>query len=298
MMLVTHDGTFHADDVLAYVILSSTLILENVTFVRTRDPDIIMRADIAFDVGGGKYDHHTKDKPRRKNGMAYSSAGLIWRDFGLDYLKYTCGGCTSILEILFEIIDNDLITYIDNHDNGEYINDIDPFSLPYMISTFNGLCEDNDTSFMKATEFMRQFFNSYISKKLEEYLDKFDIDDNLESMKLDDNDYILASDKYFSGMNQYIHDNKLNTLFTVYPSDSGDAWYVRAVNTGAGYDVRYPFPDEWCGEPVDVLKERSGVDSIRFVHPNGFLAVVGTKEDALIVARIMVKRFHDENNLT
>lgn len=32
-------------------------------------------------------DHHQDDKVRRDNGIAYSSVGLIWRDYGIQILE-------------------------------------------------------------------------------------------------------------------------------------------------------------------------------------------------------------------
>ena len=43
MRVVTHDGTFHADDVFAYAVLRAAL--PNAMLVRSRDPDILALAD-------------------------------------------------------------------------------------------------------------------------------------------------------------------------------------------------------------------------------------------------------------
>ena len=51
--IVTHSLKFHADDVLAVATLLLILEKENdVTVIRTRDPEIISRADYVVDVGG------------------------------------------------------------------------------------------------------------------------------------------------------------------------------------------------------------------------------------------------------
>lgn len=86
MKVVTHDGTFHADDVFAYAVLRAAF--RDVHFVRSRDPAVIDSADLVFDVGS-VYDadahcneHHTRERPLRTCGTPYSSVGLIWRDYG------------------------------------------------------------------------------------------------------------------------------------------------------------------------------------------------------------------------
>ena len=50
MKVVTHSGTFHADDVFAFAILREALGAFD--FVRTRDMAEIEAADLVFDVGG------------------------------------------------------------------------------------------------------------------------------------------------------------------------------------------------------------------------------------------------------
>ena len=49
MQAVTHSGKFHADDVLAWALLSEFLP-QRIELTRTRDVDIIKNADLVFDV--------------------------------------------------------------------------------------------------------------------------------------------------------------------------------------------------------------------------------------------------------
>ena len=98
---------------------------------------MIAQATIVFDVGGvydpekGRYDHHmpTDRAPRRHDGGLYSSAGLIWRDFGRDALKSMASnqgsdglGADDIeanIEELWSRIDHAFIRQIDRIDTGE-----------------------------------------------------------------------------------------------------------------------------------------------------------------------------------
>ena len=66
--LVTHNGSFHSDDIFA----AATLIIylekrgEKYEIIRTRDQEIIKTGDYVFDVGGvydeatNRFDHHQK----------------------------------------------------------------------------------------------------------------------------------------------------------------------------------------------------------------------------------------------
>ena len=89
--LITHDGSFHADDLFACATLSVLLEKKGEAFeiIRTRDGDIIRNGDYVFDVGGiydpenNRLDHHQKGGAgKRENGIEYSSFGLVWKKFG------------------------------------------------------------------------------------------------------------------------------------------------------------------------------------------------------------------------
>lgn len=85
MKIVTHDGMFHADDVLAAAILSLALPLSSYEEItRSKDESIWADADILFDAGGaynpeeGRYDTNRSKSPLRKNKIPRSSASLLW----------------------------------------------------------------------------------------------------------------------------------------------------------------------------------------------------------------------------
>ena len=42
---------------------------------------------IAADIGGGVYDHHGYDTPKRKDGYTHCAASLMWKWFGIDVVK-------------------------------------------------------------------------------------------------------------------------------------------------------------------------------------------------------------------
>ena len=80
---VTHNGTFHADDVLS----TCLLILLNPKFSYKRLNEVpASYSGIAYDIGGGKYDHHMEVK-KRNNGKLYAAFGLIWKDYGSYFMK-------------------------------------------------------------------------------------------------------------------------------------------------------------------------------------------------------------------
>src|SRR3954447_21737947 len=87
MVVATHPGDFHADDVFAVAALG--LLHGPLDVVRTRDGDRQAAADIRVGVGGrwdpatGDYDHHQRGGAgERENGIRYASFGLVWRAHG------------------------------------------------------------------------------------------------------------------------------------------------------------------------------------------------------------------------
>jgi uncharacterized UPF0160 family protein len=124
MKLATHDGNMHADDLLAYGVLQR--IFPAHELVRTRNVAELATADLAFDVGGecnpakGRYDHHIRPCPARRNGVPYSSFGLVWEKFGARYLGLTLRRPPtdpSVLKLHRETAER-LVMGVDSIDNG------------------------------------------------------------------------------------------------------------------------------------------------------------------------------------
>ena len=90
--IVTHNASFHADDVLACATLSIYLDKKNEQYeiIRSRDTKIADLADYVVDTGGiydsakNRYDHHqVGGAGKHENGVPYASFGLVWKHFGL-----------------------------------------------------------------------------------------------------------------------------------------------------------------------------------------------------------------------
>ena len=133
MKIVTHDSSFHTDDIFACATL--LILYPDAEIIRSRDQKVIESADIVFDVGGiydpqnKKFDHHqTGGAGKRENGIPYASFGLVWKEFG----EKICGS-----KIVAEKIDIRLCQPIDAIDNGiEITKKIYKNVFPYTISDF------------------------------------------------------------------------------------------------------------------------------------------------------------------
>lgn len=77
-IVLTHDGRFHADELLAIAILQEALG-RPVNIRRSRDSNAWTHADLLIDVGGAvnPYDHHHRNNKYHPNGIPYASCGLI-----------------------------------------------------------------------------------------------------------------------------------------------------------------------------------------------------------------------------
>ena len=127
-ILITHNGSFHADDLFATATLS-ILNEGNVKIVRTRDQKVIATGDYVYDVGGiydeklNHFDHHQKGGAgKRENGIPYSSFGLVWKTYGEKL-------CDS--KEVADKIDHKIVQPIDALDNGVDI------SLPKFDGVFS-----------------------------------------------------------------------------------------------------------------------------------------------------------------
>ena len=77
--------------------------------------------------------------------------------------------------------------------------------------------------------------------------------------------------------------------FVVYPSSRGG---FSAQGVPISIDDKTlvcPFPDEWCGKTPDELVQITGIQTLRFCHPNAFLIAADEKEDAVKAARLALE---------
>ncbi len=129
MIILTHDGIFHADELLAVSILKRLHPQAEVR--RSRNPKEVDLADFVLDVGGKFdterfFDHHQRDggPEPRSNGVPYSSFGLVWRRFGADYVRIVAAAhvgafATEVdVEAVVGEIDISFVQGVDATDNG------------------------------------------------------------------------------------------------------------------------------------------------------------------------------------
>lgn len=282
-ILVTHDSTFHADDIFATAVFLIAFH-GNVKVIRTRDESIINSADFVYDVGGvydpskGRFDHHqTSGAGERDNGVPYASFGLVWKTYGED----VCGS-----KEVADRIERRLVEPVDANDNGVNIFENKYDTAPYTIQDFFYAYrpsfteeQDFDFIFMKMVYLAKDLLNREIIRTR----------DALEAESLIDKAYNEATDKriiYLDG--NYPWSEAIlkysEPLYVIYLKS--DRWRVEAVRKDShAFDTRKPFPSSWAGLRDLDLAKVTGVDDALFCHRGLFLAVAKSKEGAIILAQ-------------
>lgn len=294
--LITHDGSFHSDDLFACATLC--LYLENKgvepEIIRSREEEIINTGDYVFDVGGvydpdnNRFDHHQKDAPApRANGIPYASFGLVWKYFGLEL--------SDGKQEVWEMIDRKMACPIDAIDNGVDIvepkfENIFPYSGDQPFLVFSPTWKERD-------ENINEVFIEQVAKAKEVLKREIKVAlDDREAMDILRKDYEEAQDKRIIitdySFPRYLYQSFLSVLlepvYLVYPGVYGNNWKVEAIRKDLEtYESRKSLPEAWRGfmngDPK--LAEVTGVEDALFSHRNGFLITAKTREGALELAR-------------
>ena len=287
--VITHSGTFHSDEVLATVILEK--VLGNITICRTfKVPEELADDVIVYDIGFGMYDHHQKGgNGARENGVPYAAAGLIWKDFGRQLVADTCNP-----DLVWNLIDRDLIQGIDATDNGK-IPKVDypaqAMTFSQAISSFNPNWDSEmstDDAFAKAVEFAKIVFDNVLANAVSKANAQDIVDEAIESsvnniMVLDS--FVPWQEFIFSSANNKASD----ILFVVFPSNRGGYNWQCVPDALGSFGMRKAVPDEWKGLRDLELQNVTGVATASFCHPEGFIGGATTLEDAIALAKLAVE---------
>ena len=271
---ITHAGNFHADDVFSTVFLEK--LNKDITVIRLKEYQDD-GTKLAYDIGLGKFDHHgaTYDE-KRENGIHYCSFGLLWKSFGLKYLKKMN---VKDPEKVYEIFDELLVIQIDAFDNGEYSLDspFNIYTLASLIEQFRpklGENKDEDKCFLKACHFANIIFEQI----LEDAISKAKALDIISKEEKKDKILIL---KEYIPYEYAVFKLDLDVEFAVYPSNRGGYAAHTIPIKYKGFTPKVKFRQEWAGLRDEELQKISGIKTAKFCHKNLFLATAETKEDAL-----------------
>lgn len=279
MKLVTHDGTFHADEIFAIALIKK-FITSNVEIERTRDKFLLEsylkdRNVFVLDVGKNyqeqehNFDHHQKwFNIKWKDGNPLSTCGLVWK-----YLKKK-GYLKKYSDEILENIENKVIKRIDLHDNK-----LKKFNISHLISSYYREEDLNNEGFFKAISFAQDHLDNVIYHELNS-LKKMPI--HLKDLEKYDGGNIFKSS--FSIKNYKILNSIMEkTDAKVICYNDGDKWCAKSICDG-----KFLAPSEWRGLADEELVSITGFKGATFVHKSGFLCVAKNEKTILKMASVMI----------
>jgi uncharacterized UPF0160 family protein len=289
MLIATHDGSFHADEVFAVAAL--VLLGGPIEVLRTRDRDSLERADLRVDVGfrhdpaTGDFDHHQRGFDEvRPHGVRYASFGLIWREFG----ARVCDGDQEVADA----VDASLVQGVDANDTGQQLTDtliegVHALSVNGVIGGFNARWDETLTAeqerlrFDEAVDLARGILAREVLSAAS----------GRRSARIVQEAIAAAGDPRVVELpvnapwKQVLVPQAPEALYVIYPKRQG--FGVEAVPRALGsFENRRDLPAEWAGREGADLVAVTGVADALFCHVKRFLVVASSRDGAEQLARL------------
>ncbi len=306
MIIATHSGKFHADDVWAVTVLD--LVFPGCTLIRTRDAEQIRAADFAVDVGGiwdpeaGRFDHHQKGfSGARQSGVLYASAGLVWRTYG--------GRCVSLLaqrhcgvtladsdaQHMAWGIDADLVQYLDMSDTGTARNAPGGYGLSAVVSGFNpGWLDEQQAGSVEAAEAMRlrqfrramEFIADVLVNQVKYRVGSLLALERIRKAPALEDGRLLYLDNAALPWTSVVRNEMPKVLFVISYGITDGRYMLHTVPAATDtFEARADLPQAWAGLQGPELAAVTGVADAVFCHNNLFIAAAKSYEGALTMAR-------------
>ena len=286
--VITHSGTFHADEILAVAALEIYFNGKPYEVIRTRDMSVITQGDYVVDVGmiydpqSNRFDHHQEGGAgTRENGIPYSSFGLVWKKFGVEI--------TGSLEVA-EAIDRRICWPIDMGDNGILPYEttdygVHPYLLHSIVSAFRPTWKEEDMQDERFAELV-VFCKRLLEREIKVEQDRIEGAQNVlhayhhaEDKRLVVIDHVYPWKEVLAALPE--------PLYIVKPKQQQTGWEVECVRTDVfGFGNRKDLPAEWAGKEGKELAQITGVDDAVFCHNKRYVIVTRTKEGAVALARM------------
>ena len=289
MLVATHDGSFHADEVFAVAALR--LLGGPLEVVRTRDREVLASADLRVDVGfrhdplTGDFDHHQRDFDGiRENGIRYASFGLIWREYGVR----VCDGDQEVADA----VDVSLVQGVDANDTGQHLTEsvvegVYPLTVNGVIGGFNARWDEALTPeqerlrFDEAVDLARGILAREVLSAASGRRSARIVQDAIAAAT----DPRLIEIPVNAPWKQVLVPAAPDALYIIYPKRQG--FGLEAVPRELGsFENRRDLPADWGGREGADLVAVTGVPDALFCHAKRFLAVASSRDGIEQLARL------------
>lgn len=305
--IVTHNGQFHADEVLACGIMKC--IYPECIIVRSREEEIINKADIVIDVGkqysptNNRFDHHQEQCNEVFAGnymIPMSSVGMIFKTYGKIFIETEFKNeiVTMTSNMIDELINNTykmFILEIDAIDNGisnandKYIINTNLSTTISKMNTKDIFSSQQDQMFVEAMRYAIITFKIHvkclIDKQLQLVQDYITIDTSMTNRtRYGSTNEILVIETDCTNWLYCIRqcENKNNESgiikFIIYKSE--DKWRVRSM------PANKPFENRKNIIALESIKQNDLKNSIVFIHKARFIAGTEDLNSAIKLAQI------------
>jgi len=310
LIIATHSGKFHADDVWAVAVLD--IVFPGCELRRTRDPQQIAAADFTVDVGGvwdpasNRFDHHQKGfSGARQSGVVYASAGLVWKAYGarcVALLAQQHTGHTLSERDAQDIayaIDADLVQYLDMADTGAAKNAPGGYGLSAVVSGYNPtwLDEQQAGDGAAADELRLQRFRHAMAMVAEVLVNQvryrvgsmLAIEQVRQAERLDDGRLLFVKNGALPWA--AVVRNEMPKVLFVISYNGGERRHMlhTVPATVDTFEARRDLPQAWAGLQGAELAAATGVPDAVFCHNNLFIAAATSFDGALALARLALR---------
>jgi uncharacterized UPF0160 family protein len=285
--VATHSGSFHADEVFALATLR--MARGPLEIVRTRAPEKLAACALRVDVGrhydpeSGDFDHHQGDVGQRDNGIRFASFGLVWKAYGEEL-----AGSPEVAAA----VDARVVAPIDAGDNGQelyepLVEGVVPYAVSGVIAAMNPPwdAEDGANAERAAFDEAVDLAEGIIRRELEASQGRARAADLVRAaLARSEDPAVLELDRGMPWRGVVLAEAP-EVLFVVSPRTRGD-WSLQAVPAGDhGFANRRSLPESWAGLEGEPLQQVTGVPDAVFCHVARFMAVAGSREGVLELAR-------------
>jgi uncharacterized UPF0160 family protein len=326
--IATHNGCFHADDVIAVAMLKLLPEYQDAQVLRTRDQSLLDKADVVVDVGSKydpdtlRFDHHQVTFAHTINSLCpekpwtvrLSSSGLVFHHFGRRLLKQLADPIELTdkqLEKLWDLVYDGFLLEVDGIDNGVDPCDRETKHL-YKIKTgisarighLNPTWKEDQTPesflqrFHSGVELAQTELTGCIQRQLDLWLPA-----NQHMSKLFDTRFEVdpsgqiidipsgVPSVFASELYEIERERDLEGEIKYYVFEDllPGHYRVRAMNANGKFELRIGLPAEWRGLRAEALCSIAGLPDCEFVHQSGFIGGALSRETALEMARLSIQ---------